>query len=75
MSGRHGEWHGRHRVVTLTIIVIVLLTLLAACVVTVSAATSSPAATSASGKVTLRLGWNEGSLNLNPFVGCSQVEE
>jgi len=75
MSGRHSEWHGRQRVVTLTITVIVLLTLLAACVATVSAATSSPAATPATGKVTLRLGWNEGPLNLNPFVGYSTSYE
>ena len=71
MNGRGNAWYGRQRVVTLTITVIVLLTLLAACVGTVSAATSSPAAAPASGSVTLRLGWNEGPLNLNPFVGYS----
>ena len=27
------------------------------------------------GKVTLRLGWNEGPLNLNPFVGYSTLNQ
>ncbi len=75
MNRRDTGRRGRQGVVTLTITVIVLLTLLAACVATVFAATSSPAATPASGKVTLRLGWNEGPLNLNPFVGYSTSYE
>jgi len=67
----------RHGAITLTITVIVLLALLSACVATVSAATSSPspAASSGSGKVILRLGWNEGPLNLNPFIGYSASYE
>jgi len=80
MNGPRNGWHGRHRVVTLTITVIVLLTLLAACVGTVSAAASSspsPAVTPSpsAGKVILRLGWNEGPLNLNPFIGYSASYE
>ncbi len=80
MNGPRNGWHGRHRVVTLTITVIVLLTLLAACVGTVSAAASSspsPAVTPSPSaeKVTLRLGWNEGPLNLNPFIGYSASYE
>ena len=69
MSGRRNGWHGRHRVITFTITVIVLLTLVAACAGVVSAATSS--SPSASQKVTLRLGWSESPLNLNPFIGYS----
>jgi peptide/nickel transport system substrate-binding protein len=80
MNGPRNGWHRRHRVVRLALTAIVLLTLLAACVGTVSAATSSspsPAVTpsSAAGKVTLRLGWNEGPLNLNPFIGYSASYE
>jgi peptide/nickel transport system substrate-binding protein len=66
---------GRARVVTLTITVIVLLALLSAGVATVSAATSSPAPSAGAGPVTLRLGWNEGPLNLNPFIGYSASYE
>jgi peptide/nickel transport system substrate-binding protein len=72
MSGRTNGWHGRHRVVTLTITVIVLLTLLAVCAGAASAATSS---SPDSGTVTLKLGWNESPLNLNPFVGYSNSYE
>ena len=74
MTGRGNAWYGRQRVVTLTITVIVLLTLLAACVGTVSAATSASPSPDA-GKVTLRLGWSESPLNLNPFIGYSNSYE
>ena len=74
MTGRGNAWYGRRRVVTLTITVIVLLTLLAACVGTVSAATSASPSPDA-GKVTLRLGWSESPLNLNPFIGYSNSYE
>jgi peptide/nickel transport system substrate-binding protein len=58
----------------LTITVIVLLTLAAAAVGTVSAATSS-SPSPAGDKVTLRLGWSESPLNLNPFIGYSNSYE
>ena len=74
MSGRRNGRHGRHRVVTLTITVIVLLTLVAACAGMVSAATSS-SPSPAGEKVTLRLGWSESPLNLNPFIGYSNSYE
>jgi peptide/nickel transport system substrate-binding protein len=73
MSGRGITWHGRHRVVTLTFTVIVLLALLAACMGAVSEAGSSPSP--AEDTVTLRLGWNESPLNLNPFIGYSNSYE
>jgi peptide/nickel transport system substrate-binding protein len=74
MSGRSSSRHGRHRVVTLMVSVIVLLALLAACVGVVSAAaSSSPSADD--GRVTLRLGWSESPLNLNPFIGYSNSYE
>ena len=38
-------------------------------------ATASSASPSPSGTVTLRLGWNEGPLNLNPFIGYSASYE
>ena len=76
MSGPGSVWHGRHRLVTLTITVIVLLTLLSACVGVIGAAAStSPSPSAAAGTVTLRLGWNEGPLNLNPFIGYSTSYE
>ena len=76
MTGRHSEWHGRRRVVTLTITVIVLLTLVAVWAgAAASAASGSPSASSDAGKITLRLGWNEGPLNLNPFIGYSTSYE
>ena len=38
---------------------------------TLAAQASASASPSPAGKVTLRLGWNEGPLNLNPFIGYS----
>ena len=40
-----------------------------------SGAARSSASPSPSGNVTLRLGWNEGPLNLNPFIGYSASYE
>ena len=74
MNGRADSRRGRRRVVTLTIALIVLVTLLAACVGVVSAATSSSPSPAAE-KVTLRLGWTESPLNLNPFIGYSNSYE
>ena len=72
------SWHVHHRVVMLTITVTVLLGVLAlwAAVASGSAspATSGTPSPSAS-PVTLRLGWDEGPLNLNPFVGYSNSYE
>ena len=76
MDDPRNGWHERHRVVTLTITVVVLLTLVAACVGVVSAAASSSSSPSPdAGKVTLRLGWTESPLNLNPFIGYSNSYE
>jgi len=72
MSGRDHGRHGRHRVVTLTITVIVLLTLLSA---GVSYAGASGSPSPAGDTVTLRLGWSESPLNLNPFIGYSNSYE
>jgi len=74
MSARSTSWQGRHRVVILTITGIVLLTLLAAGVGVVSAAASS-SPSPAEDPVTLRLGWSESPLNLNPFIGYSNSYE
>ena len=72
------SWHVHHRVVMLTITVTVLLGVLAlwAAVASGSAspATSGTPSPSAS-PVTLRLGWDEGPLNLNPVVGYSNSYE
>ncbi len=59
--------------------VVVLLVALAAAAVCVAVWRADPAPASASpspaGTVTLRLGWSEGPLNLNPFIGYSTSYE
>ena len=71
-DGRGNAWYGDERVVTLTVTVIVLLTLPDRVRGTVSAATSASPSPD-TGKVTLRLGWSESPLNLNPFDRLQQL--
>ena len=68
MSGHSRSRHASRPVVALTLTVFVLLTVLALCAGAASAATSSSASPSAE-TLTLRLGWTESPLNLNPFIG------
>jgi ABC-type transport system substrate-binding protein len=76
MGGRSSIWHGRHRVVTLNTIVIVLLCVLASSAVAgVSFAAASASPSPADETLTLRLGWSESPLNLNPFIGYSNSYE
>jgi peptide/nickel transport system substrate-binding protein len=76
MSGRGSIWRGRHRVVTLTTTFIVLLCVLAVSAVAgVASAGSSGSPSPAAEKLTLRLGWSESPLNLNPFIGYSNSYE
>ncbi len=72
MSQSHTVGRGRRRAGIAAIAVAVLVVLAAACT-SFAGASSSPS--SAAGKVTLRLGWNEGPLNLNPFIGYSTSYE
>jgi peptide/nickel transport system substrate-binding protein len=74
MSAQRNSRQGRHRVVTLTITVIVLLALAAVCA-GLAWASASPSPAASGDKVTLRLGWSESPLNLNPFIGYSNSYE
>ena len=76
MSGRGSIWLGRRRAVTLNTTVIVLLCVLAVSAVAgVASAGSSGSPSPAAEKLTLRLGWSESPLNLNPFIGYSNSYE
>src|SRR5512137_2315297 len=72
MGHKHSLGRGRQRVV-LAVIVLAVIVLAAAGASFAAAAGSSPSPDA--GKVTLRLGWNEGPLNLNPFIGYSTSYE
>ena len=71
MSHSHTDGRGRQRVVLVVIAAAVLVVLAAGS--SFAGASSSPSPDA--GKVTLRLGWNEGPLNLNPFIGYSASYE
>jgi len=78
MQGPGNSRHVHHRVVTLTITVTVLLAVFALlAAVAFGSASPSPAVTPSptASPVTLRLGWDESPLNLNPFVGYSNSYE
>ncbi len=72
MGRSHTFGRGRRRAVVAVIAVAVLVVLVAAGT-SFAGASSSPSPDAA--KVTLRLGWNEGPLNLNPFIGYSTSYE
>ena len=70
----HGHTAGRgRRSVVLAIIAAAFLLVLVAAGTSFAGASGSPSPDA--GKVTLRLGWNEGPLNLNPFIGYSTSYE
>ena len=63
----------RRRWGALAAVIVAVLVVLAAAGASFAGAGGSPSPDT--GKVTLRLGWNEGPLNLNPFVGYSTSYE
>ena len=66
--------HGRRRAV-LVAVVLILLVVTAAAGASFAGADGSPSPSPDAGKVTLRLGWSESPLNLNPFIGYSNSYE
>ena len=72
MSDSHTGGRGRQRVILVVIAAAVLVVLVAA---GASFAGASGSPSPAADKITLRLGWNEGPLNLNPFIGYSASYE
>ena len=72
MGRSHTAGRGRQRVV-LAVIAAAVLVVLVAAGASFAGASSSPSPDA--GKVVLRLGWNEGPLNLNPFIGYSTSYE
>jgi peptide/nickel transport system substrate-binding protein len=64
---------GERRSAVLAAIAAAVLVVLVAAGASFAGASGSPSP--ATGKVTLRLGWNEGPLNLNPFIGYSTSYE
>jgi peptide/nickel transport system substrate-binding protein len=72
MSDSHTGGRGRQRVI-LVVIAAALLVVLAAAGSSFAGASGSPSPDA--GTITLRLGWNEGPLNLNPFIGYSASYE
>ena len=73
MGHSHAAGRGRLKAVLAVIAAAVLVILAAAAGTSFAGASSSPSPDA--GKVTLRLGWNEGPLNLNPFIGYSTSYE
>ena len=72
MTARGSGGYGRRRA---AIIAVAILTLLVALAAGASLAGASSSPTPASDTVTLRLGWTESPLNLNPFIGYSNSYE
>ena len=72
MSRSHTGRRGGRRAV-LAIVVLTLLAVVVAATASFVSASSSPSP--GAGKVTLRLGWSESPLNLNPFIGYSNSYE
>jgi peptide/nickel transport system substrate-binding protein len=74
MSVRADSRQGRHQVAAVTV-VILLCALAVSVVAGVSFAAASVSPSPGDEMITLRLGWNESPLNLNPFVGYSNSYE
>ena len=72
MGRSHTAGRRRQRVV-LAVIAAAVLVVLVAAGASFAGASGSPSPDA--GKVVLRLGWNEGPLNLNPFIGYSTSYE
>jgi peptide/nickel transport system substrate-binding protein len=72
MSGRHTITPRRRRVVVAVLALTVIVSILAGGA-SLASGSSSPAPSGA--PITLRLGWNESPLNLNPFIGYSNSYE
>jgi peptide/nickel transport system substrate-binding protein len=75
MSGRGSIWRGRRRVVTFITVIVLLCVLAVSAAAGIALGGSSGSPSPADEKVTLRLGWSESPLNLNPFIGYSNSYE